>query len=312
MFVIRGNAGTYSEKSVAVIGFFDGVHLGHRYLLKQVVAAAKERSMSALAVTFKQHPRSVLATDYVPSLLTTPEEKLSLMATTGIDACAVLDFTKDLSAMTSADFMKKVLKERLSVECLVVGYDNHFGSDNKSGFAQYVSIGKKIGMEVLKASPLRIHDITVSSSTIRRFLEAGNVESANICLGRNYSIKGEIVRGDQIGRTLGFPTANVAIEGIGKIVPGNGAYATVATLENGKSYNAMTNIGCRPTIGGKGNITIETNLFGFDGDIYGQELKLEFVRHLRDEQKFETLDKLKGQLQKDAKTAEQILFKRFD
>lgn len=307
MQVIRGCDISFATPCVAVVGFFDGVHLGHRYLLEQVAEAAKQRSMAALAVTFEQHPRSVLAASYVPSLLTTTEEKLGLMGGLGIDACAVLDFTKEFSALTSEEFMAKVLKEQLSVKCLMVGYDNHFGSDSKSGFAQYVASGKKLGIEVVKALPLRIHDITVSSSTIRRFIEAGNVESAGICLGREYSISGIVEEGNHIGRTLGFPTANMALDGIGKIIPAKGVYATRATIDGGTTYDAMTNIGSRPTIDDGEEMTIETNIFGFEGELYGRQLQLDFVRHLRDEKRFGSLDELKDQLGKDELEAKELL-----
>lgn len=290
----------------ATIGFFDGVHQGHRFLLQQVAQAARDRGLSTMAITFGEHPRQTLQSDYQPLLLTTPNEKLNLLSSCGLDACTVLHFTKEMAEVSAYDFMKEYLYNRFRVRCLVIGYDHHFGRRSNEGFEDYKAYGQEIGIEVLLATPLQNEEFTVSSSVIRRFLTAGNVEKAQQCLERPYHLHGTVSTGHQMGRKLGFPTANLILEHPYLLVPAHGVYAIYAETE-GKRYPAMLNIGCRPTVNNGKNNTIEAHLFGFDGNLYGKELTLYFMHRLREEKKFESLEQLQAQLNIDAEQTLQLL-----
>ena len=302
------SSSTHDETALycATIGFFDGVHLGHRYLLKQVTDAARERGLKSMAVTFADHPRRTLQTDYHPLLLTTPEEKVRLLSDCELDACAVLQFTMDMAAMSAREFMQAYLHDYLGVRCLVIGYDHRFGHNRNEGFEDYQAYGKEIGIEVVQALPLQNEKYTVSSSVVRRFLEAGDVEEARKCLGRSYHLRGTVVEGRHVGRDLGFPTANLCPENPDLLVPARGVYAIYAEVD-GKSYPAMLNIGKRPTLNNGKDCTIESHLFGLSEDIYGKTLTLTFEHHLRDEKKFNSLDELKAQLKTDAQQTLKIL-----
>lgn len=290
----------------ATIGFFDGVHLGHRYLLGQVAAAGESRGLKSMVVTFADHPRRTLQTDYRPLLLTTPEQKVRLLADEGLDACAVFHFTKEMAALSAREFMQYYLHDYLGVRCLVIGYDHRFGHNRDEGFEDYQAYGKEMGMEVIQAQPLQNDEYTVSSSVVRRFLEAGNIDKARECLGRSYHLRGTVVEGRHVGRDLGFPTANLRPENPDLLVPARGVYAIYAEVD-GKSYPAMLNIGKRPTLNNGNDCTIESHLFGLSEDIYGKTLTLTFEHHLRDEKKFNSLDELKAQLKKDADQTLKIL-----
>ena len=290
----------------ATIGFFDGVHQGHRFLLSQVKAAAKQHGLQTLVVTFAQHPRETLQTDYKPLLLTTPDEKVRLLQESQVDACAVLHFTKEMAALSAYEFMKHYLYEYLGVRKLVIGYDHRFGHNRNEGFPEYQTYGKEIGIEVVQAEPLKNDDFTVSSSVIRRFLEAGDVEMAQQCLDRPYHLSGTVVEGHHMGRDLGFPTANLQPEHPYLLVPARGVYAIYVEVD-GQRYPAMLNIGRRPTLDNGNDCSIESHLFGFNGNLYGKSLTLYFQHRLRDEKKFNSLDELKAQLRKDAEQTLKIL-----
>ena len=290
----------------ATIGFFDGVHLGHRYLLRQVTDAAQHRGLKSMAVTFADHPRRTLQTDYRPLLLTTPEEKVHLLSDNGLDACAVFHFTKEMAALSAREFMQTYLHDYLGVRCLIIGYDHRFGHNRNEGFEDYQTYGKQIGIEVVQAQPLQNDEYTVSSSVVRRFLEAGNVEKARECLGRSYHLRGTVVEGHHVGRDLGFPTANLCPENPDLLVPARGVYAIYAEVD-GKKYPAMLNIGKRPTLNNGNDCTIESHLFGLSKNIYGKTLTLTFEHHLREEKKFNSLDELKSQLKEDADQTLKIL-----
>lgn len=305
---VAGTAGNDGETAFfcATIGFFDGVHQGHRFLLQQVGEAARLHGLKTMAVTFADHPRRTLQTDYRPRLLTTTETKLSLLADCGLDACAVLQFTPEMAALSAREFMQRYLFDCLRVRCLVIGYDHRFGAGRNEGFADYCAYGREMGMEVTAARPLCNEEYTVSSSVVRRFLENGCVEKARECLGRYYHLRGTVVSGHHMGHGLGFPTANLCPEHPDLLVPACGVYAVYAETGCGR-YPAMLNIGHRPTLNNGNDRSIEAHLFGFDGNLYGQTLTLQFVGRLRNEQKFDSLDQLKAQLQKDESQALQIL-----
>ena len=288
---------------VATIGFFDGVHKGHLYLIEQLQEVARQRDMKSLIVTFDRHPRTVVSPGHVPTLLTTLEEKEQLLRATGVDEIAVLPFTKELSRLTARVFMEEVLSREFSVRALMLGYDHAFGHGGGS-WSDYVRWGEKTGIEVIRAH--EFESLMVSSSKCRRLLEQGDVAGAAEMLGRWYSLEGEVVRGFHLGHELGFPTANVQPE-TEKLLPANGAYAVWATLKDGTRRGGMLNIGNRPTIGNGEAVSVEVNLFEYEGDLYGQRIVVEFVCRLRDERRFASRDELMTQLAQDAETTKQLL-----
>lgn len=288
----------FSEDTVATIGFFDGVHRGHRYLIDQVKTVAKEHGMQSMVITFDRHPREVLHSDYQPQMLSTLSEKTAMIEATGVDRCEVLPFDEAMASLSAYDFMKTVLRDRLGVKYLVIGYDNRFGHNRAEGFDDYVRYGRELGIEVIRAKAFVLNGVNISSSVVRSFLSEGEVEMAAMCLGYQYSITGKVVGGVQEGRKMGFPTANIDIQGMKKMLPAHGVYAVVAKLSDGKQYQAMMNIGTRPTFHGD-KTTLEVNLFDFSGNLYGELLTVSFVKRLREERKFESEKALMQQLEKD-------------
>lgn len=307
MIVIDRNGQKECPQALAAtIGFFDGVHLGHRFLIDQLKKVADERGLPSAVITFRTHPRAVLHADYQPKLLNTWEEKLAQLATTGVDYCLVLDFTLELSRFSAAEFITKILAEAFRVKALLIGYDHRFGHDRAEGFDQYVVYGKALGMEVIQALPYDNGQTKVSSSEIRRLLAEGEVKQAAVLLSYPYSLKGKIVKGHQVGRTIGFPTANLSVEDSRKILPGNGVYAVWAVL-SGKRYKGMLSIGNRPTLDDGNNQSIEVYLLDFSGDLYGKEIEVSFVSKIRDNRKFPSLLALKSQLEQDRQTVSECL-----
>lgn len=282
---------------VATIGFFDGVHLGHRYLIKQVTDEATDLNLRSAVITFPTHPRKVLHKDYQPALLCGFDEKIERLASTDIDYCICLDFTIEISKMSAYQFMKEILKDRFNVNTLVIGYDHRFGHNREDGFADYKRYGEELGINVVEAKELPSED-HVSSSHIRRLLGEGNVTKAAELLSYNYTISGKIVEGFKVGRTIGFPTANIEVWETYKVIPSFGVYAVYVHVE-GNRYEGMLYIGKRPTLHNGDNISIEVNLFDFDGDLYNKELTAEFLEFMRPDVKFSDLETLKEQIRKD-------------
>lgn len=308
MKVVRlSDDSVFTESCVATIGFFDGVHRGHRYLIRQVIEVARRSDVCSTVITFDCHPRTVVKTSYKPSLLSTFDEKMQLLATTGIDRCVVLHFDEAMASLSAHDFMEKVLHDRLHVKSLVIGYDNRFGHDRLDGFEAYVAYGREMGIGVDCAKPFVLNGINVSSSVIRSFLQEGEMRMASSCLGYDYTLEGVIVSGEHIGTKIGFPTANLQLADPDKLVPAHGVYAVWARVgDDPHPWPAMLNIGSRPTFAGK-NITIEVHLLHFDADIYGESLSIAFISKLRDEHKFRTVAELVNQLRRDALATELIL-----
>jgi riboflavin kinase/FMN adenylyltransferase len=292
---------------VATIGFFDGVHRGHRYLIDQMITVAKEADMESTVITFDRHPRQVLHSDYLPQMLSTLEEKKALLENTPADHIEILTFDEQLAALSAHDFMKQVLRERLNVCKLVIGYDNRFGHNRSEGFEDYVRYGQELGIEVIQAMPLSEPDKeAISSSYIRACLLVGNVWGANEALGYAYSLTGRVTDGFHEGRKIGFPTANLNTDEIGKLIPASGVYAVHVQLENEQHLRpAMMNIGTRPTYDGHVQ-TLEVHIFDFDGDIYGQQLRVVFDRRIRNEMKFSSPQELAKQLEKDKEEIRRI------
>ena len=284
---------------VATIGFFDGVHRGHRFLIDRVIEEAQQSGMSSAVITFDRHPREVLQTDYQPDLLSTLDEKLLLLSKTHVDNIVVLHFDASLAALTAHDFMRDVLQGQLKVRKLIIGYDNRFGHNRSEGFDDYVCYGKELGIEVIRADAFLPDDVRVSSSVIRTCLREGRVEEANRLLGYDYTIESRIVSGYQNGRKMGFPTANLDVTRCQQLLPASGVYAVLVRLKDSVGWKrGMMNIGHRPTFNGT-TTSMEVNLFNFSGDLYGQELLVSFISKIRDERKFDSIDALAEQLQHD-------------
>lgn len=305
MIVIRQNEDTIEQGIVATIGFFDGVHVGHRFLIKELQDWGKELNMPSAVITFPEHPRQVLHSDYRPRLLDTFQEKMERLETTGIDYCIALDFTYELSLYSAADFIR-LLAEEYHVKGLLIGYDHRFGHDRSDGFEQYVEYGGQVGMEVRKASPYDEGNIRVSSSEIRRLLQEGKVEMANALLTYPYQLKGRIVSGYKVGRTIGFPTANIEVDSPYKLLPKVGVYAVWVELL-GKRYKGMLYIGKRPTLQNGDNLTIEVNILGFSGNAYNDEITVSFVYAVREDKTFESVEALREQLERDRQTVDKLL-----
>lgn len=286
---------------VATIGFFDGVHCGHRYLIEQVREVAAVCGFASGVVTFPVHPRKVVQPDYIPELLTTYEEKVSMLTETGLDYCMALDFTSGIAALSAREFMI-FLRDRYNIRALVIGYDHRFGHNRSEGFDDYVRYGQALGIEVLLARVYINKEIAVSSSAIRQLLLEGNVSEAAMYLGYDYFLDGTVVNGYRVGRTIGFPTANLRVDNSDKLVPSDGVYSVRVTV-SGQVYGGMLSIGYRPTIANGTDRSIEVNIFNFHSDIYEQHIRLSFVHYLRPELKFDSIDELIAQLHKDAENA---------
>ena len=294
---------------VATIGFFDGVHRGHQFLIANVMEEAKQTGLASLVITFDRHPRQVLNQDYQPQLLTTLERKLQLISLTGVDNIAVLRFSKEMGALTAREFMRQVLAEHLNVKTLVIGYDNRFGHDRTEGFDDYVAYGRELGIQVVQAKSYTIDNMKVSSSLIRSFLKGGEVEMATRCLNRPFELSGKVVKGFQEGRKLGFPTANLDLGDSGQLIPKDGVYAVWATVEGlARPLPAMMDIGSRPTFGGS-TLSLEVNIVGFHGNLYGKQLKVQFASRVRDNRKFDSPESLAEQLREDQEHIIKILNK---
>lgn len=291
------------QARIASIGFFDGVHRGHLHLIRQLKEEARRRGMASLLVTFDRHPRTVVTPDFVPSLLTTLDEKLQLLRETEVDDIVVLPFTPELSQQSAKAFMDQVLHERLDVRALLLGYDHRFGHGGGT-WEDYLQWGQETGIEVVRAEELP--GAHVSSSQCRRLLMAGDVSAGSEMLGHPYSIAGKVVYGHQVGHELGFPTANIEFDAE-KLLPAHGAYAVWVMLPDGTRHAGMLNIGNRPTIDNGSAVSVEVNLLHYDGNLYGQRITVEFVGRLREEQRFSSREELSRQLQKDKEMTEQIL-----
>lgn len=302
---------SYDEMSVfsmLTIGFFDGVHAGHRYLIAQLHEEAAKRGLKPMVVTFRQHPRKVLHPEIKMPLLTTLSERLQLLEYAGVERVALLDFTPQMAQMSARKFMQSVLKEQLNGKALLIGYDHHFGRKSPDGFEEYCNYGAEIGVEVIQARelPSSVSADHASSTVVRCALAAGDIELAHRLMGHAYTLGGIVTHGQEIGRTIGFPTANIAVDCPDKIVPANGVYAVRATVD-GRRFGGMLYIGNRPTVEGIDELRIEVNLLDFTGDIYGKELRVDFLGRIRGESRFESLDRLKAQLVEDKEKVVELL-----
>jgi riboflavin kinase/FMN adenylyltransferase len=295
-----GNLPTF-KNAVITIGTFDGVHKGHQAILNKVVDHARAIGEESVLITFEPHPRKLIFPDQKIEILTPLDEKLKLIARTGIQHIVVAPFTKEFAAMSASEYIAEFLVKYFNPKSIVIGYDHHFGHDRKGNISLLNKVKETYGFDVVEISAQLIDDATVSSTKIRHAVHHGNVQDAAHMLGRNYVLSGTVIKGAQLGRTIGFPTANIKPSDDEQLIPAVGVYA-IRVLYNDASYNAMLNIGYRPTVSNEQKLNIEAHLFNFDQDVYEATFDIQFVQRLRDEQKFISLDELKLQLAKD-KTA---------
>lgn len=296
---------------VATIGVFDGVHAGHQLLIRQVMDEARRTGLRPMVITFDRQPRQLFDPTFRPQVLTTLEEKQAIIESLGIEELVVLPFTKELAALTAHDFMEQVLQRQLNVSILITGYDNRFGRNRQEGFDDYVRYGQEMGIQVLRGEAEMMADgsCAVSSSVIRQLLaEEGRVDLMPQCLTRYYQLSGRVMPGEHIGHQLGFPTANLEPTSADKLIPAPGVYAVWATLEDGSRHAAMMNIGTRPTFEGHRQ-TLEVNILGFEGNLYGQTVSITFVKRLREERRFDSPEALMEQLRCDREIVEHLFHK---
>jgi riboflavin kinase / FMN adenylyltransferase len=292
-------------RPVATVGVFDGVHLGHMEIISRLSATAREKNCESVVITFEPHPRLVLPHHAEIKLLQTLDEKLQRFELAGVDAVLVIPFDKEFARITPHDFIKNVLVDSLHVSHVITGYDHFFGQNRQGDFDMLSKLGMEFGFTVDELPMVSVSSNTVSSSSIRRALLDGNVAMAAEMLGYAYSISGDVVSGNKIGRNIGFPTANLKPDSPHKLVPGQGVYATLVSID-GVSHKGMTNIGYRPTIDAD-HLTIEANIFDFNQDIYNRKITLSFIERIRSEKRFASLGDLQIQLADDKISAEKVL-----
>ena len=292
---------TPTNKTVVTIGTFDGVHIGHEFVLKKVIELAQINDYKSTVLTFFPHPRMVLQQDSAIKLLNTIREKENLLSEIGIDNLIIHPFDLDFSRLSAEEFVKDVLIEKLNVGIIIIGHDHRFGRNRTANIDDLIEYGIEYGFEVQEISAKEIDDIAISSTKIRTALLEGSITTANNYLGYNYFMSGKVVHGKQIGRTIDFPTANIEISEDYKLIPKNGVYIVSSEINN-TTYFGMMNIGTNPTVDGLEQ-KIEVHFFDFNSDIYNQDITIEIHSRIRDEKKYNSLDELKAQLQKDELTS---------
>lgn len=293
---------------VVTIGTFDGVHRGHRKVIAQLNNLAAKAGGQSVIFTFYPHPRLVVSKqEHNLRLLTTLDEKIELLGKSGIDHLVIFPFTPQFAALTYREFMQDILLEKLGLHTLVVGHDHRFGKNREGTFENLLALSKQTGFKLERIDALLVDEVDVSSTKIRNALQQSDVAKANHYLGYTFSLKGTVTKGNQIGRKIGFPTANIEASDRNKLIPAKGVYAITVDVD-GQIYPAMLNIGYRPTVNSNAdNRTIEAHILGFDADIYQKEITLFFHEHVRTEQRFNSIDELKLQLETDKKKISEIL-----
>ena len=286
-----------SKKTIITIGTFDGIHIGHRKILNKIIQSAHEVNCESLVLTFFPHPRMILQEDSTVKLLNSMDEKIGLLQEIGIDNLIIHPFDKEFSQLTAEKFVKNILVDKLQIQKIIIGYDHRFGKNRTADINDLLHFGKKYRFEVEQISAQEIDAIAVSSTKIRNALAAGTISLANEYLGYNYYFSGIVVKGNQLGRTIGFPTANILIKEDYKLIPKKGVYLVKSIIKGDLVYGIM-NIGIRPTLNGT-NQTIEVHYLDFNEDLYEQQLTVEVLEFIRAEQKFDSLEILKNQIQKD-------------
>lgn len=295
------------KHTAVTTGTFDGVHLGHKTIIDKLISVAKQIDGESVLLTFYPHPRMVLfPDDHQIRLLNTQSEKEQLLESCGIDHLVVVNFTKEFSRLSSLEFVRNILANKLKAKKLVIGYDHHFGRNREGSFAHLLEFGSLYGFEVEEIPAKDIDEVAVSSSKIRKAIEAGDIDTANKYLGYAYSFTGKVIKGKQLGRTIGYPTANIAITDPYKLIPAIGVYA-VKVMFAKQTYEGMLSIGKNPTVSNQNILSIEVNIFEFNADIYNKEITVFIYKKLRDEEKYSSLDELKAQLAVDKQNALKFL-----
>ncbi len=294
------------KNPIVTIGTFDGVHVGHQKIIDRMRAVANKVDGETVLLTFYPHPRLVIHPDSKNlRFINIQKRKIELLEKAGIDHLIIIPFTKEFSKLTSNQFIKEYIAEKIQARKLIIGYDHHFGKNRLGDFSILYDLGKKYNFEVEKIPAQDVENIAVSSTKIRKALNEGKIKIANNLLGYEYSITGVVVQGNKIGRTIGFPTANIELEDEYKLITANGVYASRVEYE-GVIYQGMSNIGVRPTVN-HSDLTIEVNIFDFDKEIYGETISIYFVDRIRSEVKFDDLEALKTQLILDKETVKKLL-----
>ena len=288
---------TTTKKTIVTLGTFDGVHIGHNAILDKICKVAKHENLESVILTFFPHPRKIVSNNYDIKLLNTIEEKSVLLEKIGIQNFIVHPFDKTFSELSPREFVTQVLVEKLNIQKIIIGHDHKFGKDRAADFNDLINFGKEFGFEVEEISAQQINEVSVSSTKIRNSLLEGNISLANDYLGYPYVLTGNVVKGNQLGRTIGFPTANIQIPEEYKLIPKNGVYIVTVNVSNQNVFGMM-NIGVKPTLG-ENKLSIEVHLLDFDKDIYNQKIQVNLLERLRDEQKFESFEALKSQIELD-------------
>lgn len=297
-----------SKKTILTLGTYDGVHVGHRKILERIIQNTANEKYESLVLTFFPHPRMVLQEQSEIKLLNTIAEKIDLLEQIGIENLVIHPFDETFSRLTAEEFVKTVLVDQFHIHKIIIGHDHRFGRNRTANIDDLIDFGKEYDFEVEQITVQEIDDISVSSTKIRKALSEGNMTLANEYLDYNYPLTGTVFKGKQLGRTIGFPTANIKIEENYKLIPLNGVYIVQSTINN-KTVYGMMNIGFNPTVQGK-NLSIEVHFFDFDADLYGHQLSVSILHYIRPEQKFESVTELTQQLERDKETATTYLNKR--
>ncbi len=287
-----------TKKAVVTIGTFDGVHQGHQKILNRVVSRATIEGLTSVLLTFFPHPRMVLQPDHDLKLINTIEERVQLVSKQGIENVVIHPFSMEFSRTSAFDYVKNILVDKLNAKVVVIGYDHRFGINRSASIQELKEFAVQFDFEVIEISKKEVEEVAVSSTKIRKTLESGSIEKTNIYLNRDYSISGNITAGKRIGRTIGYPTANLHVEEGYKLIPAAGVYVTSSIIDGRKVYG-MTNIGTNPTVSVEAQQTIETYYIDFNGDLYDRKMELFFHKRLRNEEKFKNIEDLVAAMKKD-------------